>query len=274
MGKTFTIAIPQWQGTAAGTGCYHGSLMMTKTIEPDYTVNVHEHSVTKRREGIWYIEEISRHLSEALEVLKASQAPKVVTLAGDCSSGIASVSYLNGYYNGDLLMLHLGAYANLNTPENSKSGKCDSMPLGILLGEGSESLINLLSSKLKPEQIVFSGLRSLSEKEKQFLVNNKIDTAPHGEATDATLTSIIEKKGYNNVFIHIDLDVINPKDFRAVSSPVEGGIRFIELLETIKMVSEKFNVVGFTVAEYQPIGDDDKEKIKTLLEVIANIMQL
>jgi arginase len=274
MGKTFTIAIPQWQGSASGRGSYHGSLYMAEYLKSDYIVDVYLHSITKRNEGIWYIDDIKKHLKEALEALSKSESNKVLSLGGDCSSGIGPISYINKVYNKDVLLLWLDAHANINTPDTSTTGKCNGMPLRILLGEGSSSLVNLLPSTLNTKQIVYTGLRSLDEGEKQFIVNNEIVTSPPCGKESTLLTNLIKSKGYKNVYIHLDLDVLDPSEFNAVSYPTEGGIKFNELLFTIEKLASKFNIVGFNITEYQLVGDDDKAKIKILLDLVKKVMNL
>ncbi|PKL03196.1 MAG: arginase, partial [Spirochaetae bacterium HGW-Spirochaetae-9] len=161
MTSVFTMVVPQWQGAAAGTGPYHGAQAIARMLGADridVQVPVHEQSVAKKEEGIWYEYEIAEHLKSALASLEASKPQRILTIGGDCASDIASISYLNRLYDGDLTVLWLDAHADLNTPESSPSNKFHGMPLRLLLGEGAPGLLEMLPSTLEPGQVVFTGL--------------------------------------------------------------------------------------------------------------------
>lgn len=55
-------------------------------------------------------------------------------------------------------------------------------------------------------------------------------------------------------YVSIDLDVLDPAFFPAVTNPEPGGIDFKEILNTIIFLSNfKENIIGFDVVEYNPL---------------------
>jgi len=61
----------------------------------------------------------------------------------------------------------------------------------------------------------------------------------------------------DNVYITIDLDVFDPSIMPSTGTPEPGGLLWYDVLELLKAVSNKNNVVGFDVVELCP---DDRNK--------------
>ena len=56
-----------------------------------------------------------------------------------------------------------------------------------------------------------------------------------------------------NIYITLDLDVLDPSIMPAVGTPEPGGMMWYQLLTMLKSVAKKRNVVGFDVVELMPI---------------------
>lgn len=77
-----------------------------------------------------------------------------------------------------------------------------------------------------------------------------------------TIDLICEKLKGKNVYITIDLDVLDPSFFPGTGTPEAGGISFNELIEGIKCF-KKLNIVGLDVVELAP--DYDLSRISTAI---------
>lgn len=55
-----------------------------------------------------------------------------------------------------------------------------------------------------------------------------------------------------NVYITIDLDVFDPSIMPSTGTPEPGGLLWYEVIDLLKLVTEKTNVVGFDVVELCP----------------------
>jgi agmatinase len=60
-----------------------------------------------------------------------------------------------------------------------------------------------------------------------------------------------------NVYVTIDLDVFDPSIMPSTGTPEPGGLLWYEVLDLLRKVEEKFNIVGFDVVELCP-NDVDK----------------
>ncbi len=275
MPEVFTLVVPQWQGCGVGTGPFHGAQSMSNMWGKDRIgaeVYVHEQSVPKREENIWYAYEIIDHVQQVATILNEHNPHRIVTLGGDCGSDLVPISFLNKFYTGNLTVLWLGAHADLHTPETSLTHRFHGMSVRLLLGEGAPGLLELLPSTLDVEQFIYSGQRDIEHAERQFIVDNQMPIVPVCHDCGEMLQSVIERTGRQKLYVHIDLNVIDPMDFDAVSYPAPGGFRFNNLLDTIQQLGEQFEIVGCSVLGYHPQGDEDKMKTKQLLKVVQEIM--
>ncbi len=69
-------------------------------------------------------------------------------------------------------------------------------------------------------------------------------------------------------YLSLDVDVLDPREFPAVSSPVPGGLS-IPLVTTLVRGALALDPIGADVVEYNPVGDDGR----TALASLAPIMQ-
>ena len=84
---------------------------------------------------------------------------------------------------------------------------------------------------------------------------------------------MVAKTGRKHIYMHLDLDVIDPKDFDAVSCPTPGGFWFDDLLAEIAHLGKAFPIVGSAVTEYQPKDDENALKVQRVLEALGDAMR-
>ncbi|MDJ0315010.1 arginase family protein [Arthrobacter sp. H35-D1] len=78
---------------------------------------------------------VEAHLVAASEILQDLGPRSLLTLGGDCTVEVASVSHMASIHP-DLRLVWIDAHGDLNTPESSPSGHAHGMALRILFGEG------------------------------------------------------------------------------------------------------------------------------------------
>jgi arginase len=211
-----------------------------------------------------------RHLQEAHGKLETSNAEKLVTIGGDCSVDVAPVWYLNKKYKGDLAVLWIDAHADLNTPASSPSKAFHGMVLRTLLGEGDARMLELSPLKLFPDQVFLVGTREFDPPELAYFEENRIrligvrDIEHNADA----LIEVVQARGFKNVHIHLDLDVLDPASFSSTCYPTANGVSLDSLIELMQLVKGNLNVVGFTLTEYAPVESKDLENVKKILESI------
>ncbi len=98
--------------------------------------------------------------------------------------------------------------------------------------------------------IVQVGIRSLSQEEHQFLAQNRMQPffAPLDHTSAQEILSSLSKE----VYITIDLDVLDPSIMAAVSTPEPGGMGWYEILGLLRRVAGERSIVGFDLVELCP----------------------
>jgi agmatinase len=97
------------------------------------------------------------------------------------------------------------------------------------------------------------GLRSLSREEKQFLTQHKLtpfymsDLASKTGSIDQIVDSLSE-----DVYVTIDVDVLDPSFMPAVGTPEPDGMSWRQVLDIIESVALHKHVVGFDLMEFCP----------------------
>jgi arginase len=198
------------------------------------------------------------------EIISNSKLDKLSTVGGDCAIEIIPISYLNKLYQADICIIYIDAHADLNTPESSPSKAFHGMPLRTLLGEGNEEFIGLLFSKLNPEQICYVGLRDLDEPESQYIKEHNITTI-----RDCQFEYVQDKiKPFKNVYIHLDLDVLDKSEYAFSMFPTNVGSSVADVADLIRKIKANCNVVGFCITESTATTLEQLNTIKPIIDQI------
>lgn len=219
-----------------------------------------------------------RHLDDVL-AFSAKFVPKLesawragyhpVVVGGDHSISISTISVAAAENkrrfgpDAELGLIWVDAHADINTPETTPSGNIHGMPLAVLLGYGAKELCSIggPGPKIKPENLVYMGLRDVDPPEREFLRKlpchaysmKEIDLWGIGEicrrafaAASANTTAFV---------VSFDLDSCDPHLAPAVGTPVRGGLSFRESHLIMELAAEQEKFAGVEVVELIPALD-------------------
>ncbi len=175
------------------------------------------------------------------KIIKDGKKP--IMIGGEHLVSLASVKALSKKYD-DLYIIHFDAHTDLRKSYlNEKLSHA--------------TVLRRIHDILGDDKIYQFCIRSGTKKEFQW---SKKHT--HLEKFTAnTLDDTISKLANKNVYITIDLDVLDPSIFSGTGTPEAGGISFDYLLDCIKMMNKLKNVVGFDLVELSP--QHDKSGVST-----------
>ena len=97
-------------------------------------------------------------------------------------------------------------------------------------------------------------------------------------ATAAAEAALERVHGRQQQFVlHIDLNVIDPEDFRAATPAIpggarSGGLRLSELREALAVFARQPTLAALEISSYNPSLDPDGETAKELIELIVEIL--
>jgi arginase len=192
------------------------------------------------REGVRALDVLLANLRRTREAL-AGIDDVVVTAGGDCGVELAPVSGARARYGEALTVLWIDAHPDVSTPQTLPSGSFHGMVLRTLLGEGAAPLVP--EEPLAPEQVIFAGLRSYEPGQREYIEQAGI----RSYAVDEIERAVDGLDG--PVYVHVDLDVLDPAEFASTCYPEPDGLPVQRLTELLSRVGE---VVGASITEHAP----------------------
>ena len=267
--KHLNLFFPEWQGYAESNVVKNGAAVVKNHLSnlEFESIEVPDSEELPLQNNIIGYQANLRNLSTSRSLLEKHQPDSTFMIGGTCAAEIGPVSYLNNRYQGDVAVLWFDAHGDLNTPESSPSKHFHGMPLRTLLGESDELIIGETFSRLNPNQVFVLGGRDIDEPEQAYIKSSGVSLySPAGMENIDGLISDIKTRGFHNLYIHIDLDVLEPKEFPHLLLPITDGLSISLLMDVIKSLVNHFNVVGSSIVEYVPKGDGD---LKTLDQIVA-----
>ena len=263
------LLFPEWQSYGEDDRVSSGSRCICSLFQ-EFEFDEVEIADTKplsRRQGILGLDSIIQNLNSACSTLYQRRQKQLLSIGGTCGSEFAPVSYLNHSYGGELAVVWMDAHGDLNTPDTSPSGHFHGMVLRSLVGEGEQKIIDLLSRPLLSKQLVLAGTRDLDPSEERFISSQKIPLIKTEDLIDPeTLIDSITQTNAPNVYVHLDLDVIDPSDFPYVVCPTPKGIRLEQLELILKGLNSSTNVVGLGIVECVSSNPDECRVITDLVK--------
>jgi arginase len=270
------LVYPQWQGSGKRKYVYYGAGLIRGLLPagtPYAEVPVSLDDDIRLENGLWGYQQIREQLAAACEIIRRENPAKIVLVGGDCGTEVAPVSYLNKLYDGDLAVLWLDAHGDLNSPATSVTGNFHGMPLRLLLGDGDQSLRDLSFSTLRPAQVVMGGLRDTDPPEAEFIEKNDISVLTvHDIESDLEKASrLIREKGFRNVYVHIDLDVLDSGKCPWALCLTPDGLDTSVLMALLRDLKSKLNLVGLSIVELRPAEGMDTGPLSELVEFACTL---
>lgn len=268
MKSELSLLYPEWQSYGENALVHAGSLEIVRSLfkETDFLqIPVPQEERLHRTNGVLGLSSIAPRFRETIRKLQTEAPAKIFMIGGTCGVEVAPVGYLNDRYRGDLGVVWFDAHGDLNTPESSPSGHFHGMALRTLLGDGPVEYTGELQRFLRPQQVFLAGTRDLDPPEVAYCSEVAISISPSEEfVTPEILVRIIRERGFKHVYLHLDLDVLNPESFPNSLMPTRGGPSIAEVHTMLKALSDNFEVVGFSIVEYCERGGRIKD-LKTLV---------
>ncbi len=198
-----------------------------------------------------------------------------LVLGGACNVCLGSMAGLGA---GRIGVVWLDAHGDFNTPETSQSGYFDGMPLAVLTGRCHQELRGRIGGGAVPDdRVLHIGARHLDPEEGENLHGSGILVVPaeeiRGTGIPASLRPALEKleARVDAVYLHLDIDVLDPAFAPTVNFPTPGGLSLEDLEETVRLVSEVMPLRAASLTAYDPTRDEDGTTLRTAIRVMEMI---
>tara|TARA_R110002051_G_scaffold116779_1_gene190362 strand:+ start:370 stop:1245 length:876 start_codon:yes stop_codon:yes gene_type:complete len=270
------VVVPQWQGSGSsramqlvdGAESIRGDLpsSATRTVDIPLEAGDHQSTGVHRYSSILLVRDRMRHaLAEGTE----AGVDAHVTIGGDCGVELAAIEHVSA---SQPAVVWLDAHPDLHTADTSSSGAFTGMVLRTLLGDGPAGLVP--AHPVRSDRVILAGVRSIDTAEDDYIADSDIRMLGPVDFSTETLLDAIAATGAGSVYLHIDLDVLDPADFAGLGSPVPFGIEASVLIEAIRAVVAQYPLAGAGITEFAPASMtsavDDSPTILRLIGALTS----
>jgi len=208
--------------------------------------------------------------SAAANAGSAAKAEPVLVVGGDCGIALGAIDHASRAHGSDLAVVWFDAHGDLNTPESSTSGAFGGMVLRAVMGDGAWPLT--AEHPVGDERVVLAGARSFDDAEAAFIEGSGMTALTVERTTADDLVATVEASGARFVYVHVDLDVLDPARIAGITGPEPFGVEPATLVEAIVALKERFTLAGASLTGFAPASaeaaDDD---LGTILRIIGAI---
>lgn len=270
--STVRLIYPQWQGASvvslipevenpdeAARGYYLGAQLLNflapdsgqETLTVPVSTEITERKVT---DGVVDRDMIVRQTKAAMDMLRAGNPDRIVTLGGECSVSVVPFTYLAEKYKEEVAMVWIDAHPDITLPGDVYPGY-HAMAVTACMGYGDKKILAELPAKIDASKILLVGIRNwerdeIKERQKQYGIKHlsREEVAENSDAVKAWLRTC----GASKVVVHFDMDVLDPAEIIAAVGTDPDGMKMEEVIRVINDIACEKELVGLTIAEPMP----------------------
>lgn len=195
-----------------------------------------------------------------------------IILGGDHSLAIASVGASLEVYKDELKVVWFDAHADINTLASSPTGNLHGMPLSYLTGL-SENKFAFLQNNLGFQNLFYVGIRDLDPFEVETIQKHNVKFQ---SCAEFNVDKLLEWIGQSPVHLSFDVDCLDPKYISCTGTPVCDGLDLPDVLQALKTLQEKCNIVQVDLVELNLSINKEKSlhnlnTLNQLLEIVLSI---
>jgi arginase len=224
--------------------------------------------------GTWRAEiqtsfELMRML--AAEVRGARESNRLpIVLAGNCNTAVGTLAGLGAESTG---VAWFDAHGDFNTPETTSSGFLDGTAVAIVTGRCWTQLALTVPdfTPIIDDRVCLIGTRDVDPLERDMLEGSLVsvvDPARLRTKLGPALDKIRER--VEDIYVHLDLDVLDATVARANSYALSGGLTLEDAEYSLSEIRSRFRTAGITLSAYDPAGDSDGLAAQAAIRLIAS----
>jgi arginase len=254
VGVTRYLVVPQWQGSPSsramqlidGAMAIAGDLPRGATTILEVPMEAGEALGT----GIHRLSSLQRIRDQIAAALEGHDEP-VLTVGGDCGVALAPIAHVAARTS-TLAVVWLDAHPDLHTPDDSPSGAFSGMVLRAVLGDGDPGL-RLAPGAVDPARVVLAAAREYDDAEVTSVDGLGIRSLSVADLGDpGALAAAVAQTGAEAVYIHIDIDALDPAEVAGNAHPAPFGVSVAEVTAAIAAVRAAVPLAGSSIAGYSP----------------------
>lgn len=201
-----------------------------------------------------------------------------VILGGDCLNAIGVTAGLQHVFGeSGFGIAWADAHGDFNTPDTTLSGFLPGMALASLCGFGLPELREQagLLTPMDIGHVIMLGTRDLDPVEMELLKSTPISYLNPAEvaAGSTRVAAGYHFQDLEGIYLHIDMDVIDPSEAPGVDFKVDGGISEEVLLNAIKDIQAVSPLLAVSLSSINPLLDKDGITVQAGIRLLTEILK-
>jgi len=271
--KKINLFAPQWQGSGKTKELFKGAyafLQYCRTLRAFDLIEIPIFDSTDLiiENNIFGYSALYKQLKNIREAIELEMPDKILTIGGGCGVEVPIISYFGNRYD-SFDIFWFDAHGDLNTPESSSSKHFHGMPLRFLVDEIKNNPISRFFSRIPINNITLIGTRDLDDEEIDFISKNQlkvISSKTNWDDIETNLSKILQTDN-KKTYLHIDLDVLDPKYYKNVKCPSMNGMTIEQLIHIIKQIISERQIIGISLLENTETDHKNIKKIDELIKI-------
>lgn len=263
------LVVPQWQGSPSaramrlidGAEAIAGDLPRSALTRIEVPAEAGEGLGT----GIRRFSTLTR-VRDAIAAALADGDDRAVVVGGDCAIAIPGIAAAAARHR-SLAIVWFDAHGDLHTPETSVSGALAGMALGTAIAPSPF----VDAPPAAASRTVLVGARALDDAEAELLATAPITTITAADLADPSIIAdAVAATGAGAVYVHIDLDVLDPAAVTGVLEPVPFGADPVHVVAAIAGLRERMPLAGSSLSGFAPASREAAvEDLGTILRLLG-----
>jgi arginase len=195
-----------------------------------------------------------------------------VVLAGNCNN--AAVGAVAGLGTPpDLGVVWFDAHPDFQTDDTTTSGFFDGMALSLVTGTGWAALRATVDGlrAVPEEHVVHAFAHDMEAPEEERLDSSRVRRVRPGEELEPALDELAER--VSEVYLHVDLDVLDPSVGRANRYAAANGPDVDVLEHAIEQIGRRFRIRAAALTAYEPAEDPEAAIPAAALRIFSRIVE-
>lgn len=199
-----------------------------------------------------------------------------LVLAGLCNT---SIGVLGGVGAGPTGIIWFDAHGDFNTPQTTQSGFLDGMALAIATGRCLSELCERAgqAEPVAESRVLLVAPRDLDPGERGNLDASQVSVIEYSEVRESGLASKLQpaleelQSRAGEVYLHLDVDVLDHDEAPANGYSTPGGLPLAELEAAVKEIARRFTIRAATLSAYDPAYDQDDKTLKAGIRLMRTV---
>jgi arginase len=190
-------------------------------------------------------------------------------LSGNCNIAIGAVAGCGCETTG---VAWFDAHGESHSPETTESGFLDGMGISTMTGQCWRRIAGRIPrfSPVPGEHVLLIGSRDVEPQECALLDRVGVRRVSTIEAAGSAVEAM--SREIDGVYMHLDLDVLDPAEATANQWTVAEGLTVETLKKAVKEIRSRAKLKGFGIGSYNPEFDGDLNALRAASSVAESIL--